>query len=123
MPAAPPEDLQAIAWLRREVGAGEGVYRTQHNLAYTVLGGLPGYEVDGGAGTFGFSAQVVNARTKLLDPPPADSREYLKQGFRWLVLAPGDVHLNPNADRWIREGAADVPARFGELRIVHLRGP
>jgi hypothetical protein len=114
-------DLQAIAWLRRRVPAGDLVYRLPAAaLAYDHVGGLPVPWFDGLTDSFGFSRERMERRRQLLVSPSADADRYDSEGIRWFVFGPADSTLSGYADQWIKQGRAQVEKQFGPLRIVRL---
>src|SRR3984957_20268590 len=111
---APPADLDAIEFLRRQIRAGEAVYRSENADAYAQLGGLPQQSWDWGVKSFGFSESLYAERQRLIDHP--DDLDALQaQGFRWLVLAPTpkDAKALEAARRWTGDGRAELAAQFG----------
>jgi hypothetical protein len=119
---ASPADLDAIEFLRRQIRAGEAVYRSENADAYAQLGGLPQQSWDWGVKSFGFSESLYAERQRLIDHP--DDLDALQaQGFRWLVLAPTpkDAKALEAARRWTGDGRAELAAQFGALEVFRLR--
>jgi hypothetical protein len=114
-------DASAIDYLRRHVRAGEGVFRTEHADLYAIYGGLAQPTSDWGTESFGFRRSLFDDRRRLLAHPEA-SDAYLAQGFRWIVLGPGDgPRARQTAERWVHEGQAERAADFPPLMIYRLR--
>jgi hypothetical protein len=114
----PAPDLAAIAFLRTRIRAGEAVYRTENAESYSLFGGLP--QLYPQEGPFGFSKSLFLARQLLIDRPPHEPGPFVAQGFRWLVLAPGDAALEQWVQRWVGAKRADLVAEFPPLKVFHL---
>jgi hypothetical protein len=130
-PLLEPDDVAVVNWLRRQVRAGEVVYRARPAAwGYPVWGGLPLAWPDVMTTRWGFSPGRIHARCRLIedlpedpDDLPAEPAPYLAQGLCWFVLGPQDGELNRRAERWLREGQAEDAFHAGDLRVVRLRRP
>jgi hypothetical protein len=124
VPMLTPDEARAASFIRKEVRAGELVFRRKdHANGYAQWAGLPVPWSDWGVGTFGFPLDRIRARENFLKALPREASAYRAQGIDWLVLDPLDGHVNSDADRWIAEGDATELATFGALRVVKLTSP
>ncbi len=115
------DDAFVITYLRRHMKPGEGVYRSLVKAkAYSQWGGLAtSWPED--AAVFGFDAQVIAKRKRLLKTLPPDAAEYVAQGIVWFVLDASDARLREHGDNWVQEGLADVMLKQGNLLVLRLR--
>jgi hypothetical protein len=114
-------DEVAVSWLRRQIKAGEHVYRRQGAAGYALWGGLPQVWVDKNVPVFGFSAARIQRRKQLLSQLPPEPDAYLAQGIRWLVLDSGDAALRKHAEAWIQAGRAREALSPRGLLVVEIR--
>jgi hypothetical protein len=119
-PDVAPDDLRAIALLRRLAGRDDSVYRTPPAVwSYAPWGGLAHPWPDGQARVFFEPARFVE-RDALLEALPPDVDRWLAHRVRFLVLEPADVALRGHAARWVDAGRARLVARSGALDVVEL---
>lgn len=113
-------DAFVASRLRRLVPPGDSVYRKrERSKAYGQRAGLPVVWLDE-APAFGFASSLFRARTELLRVLPADAAAWSRETIRWFVLDRSDEALNEHAERWVREGKAEVVLEHRGLRVVHL---
>jgi hypothetical protein len=109
--------------LRRLVPPGDSVYRRRGpSTAYGQSAGLSIVWLDE-MPAFGFDPSLLQSRSDLLQEMPPDAAAWSRETVRWFVLDAWDEALNEHADRWIRDGQAELVLEHGELRVVHLRIP
>lgn len=115
-------DFDTATFLRREMRPGELVFRREPIPAhrYAQWAGLSVPWTDWATPAFGFSPDLLHARSSLLNELPPAPEAYLAQGISWFVLDPADTKLHKHADVWIAEGKARDVTRFGQLRVVKL---
>jgi hypothetical protein len=116
-------DRAAIAWLRRQVRAGDLVLcapeLTSH---YAQIGGLPVLPIDAGTMGFGFPADVLQRRRAITSRVPMDPEVYRSEGVRWIVAADGSTFVPPERlTDWRRRGAVVEVQRFGDVAIYEIQ--
>ncbi|HUB06138.1 MAG TPA: hypothetical protein VMB50_04015, partial [Myxococcales bacterium] len=119
--AAPAADRRMIDYLRAHIGPGEAVWRRDATADYALLGGLPVQQPDYGASSFGFSHHAWDSRTDLVDHPRPAIDDYEKQGIRWFVLGPWDVHVHNEVDLWVKEGRAEARLKEPPLELFYAK--
>ena len=120
-PPPAPADEAAIAFLRPHVREGEGVLRTERPEVYALYGGIPQTGTDWAVTAFGFSPALVEARSHLLNSPSAPRVDYLAQGVRWVVIAPGDAEREKSVMDWCSHGDAYLAAAFPPLKLYRIK--
>jgi hypothetical protein len=116
------DDAFVIGWLRGRVPADEGIWRGPGKAKpYDQWGGLSTPYPEEMVAGFGVSPRLVQARRKLLETLPSDAGAWVAERLVWIVLDRSDKKLRAYAERWVREGRADVVLERGPLRVVHLR--
>ncbi|APR78937.1 Hypothetical protein A7982_04284 [Minicystis rosea] len=117
-------DAAVIGYLRHAVRPEEGVYRALGKAkAYDQWGGLSTPWPEEMAAGFGVAPRLLKSRQQLLKVLPASAAEWAREGIVWLVLDKVDKReqrLRAHADKWVRDGEADVALERGSLRVVHL---
>lgn len=116
-------DRAAIAWLRRQVRAGDLVVcAPELTSRYAQLGGLPVLPIDSGTMGFGFPADVMERRRAITSSVPMDPQVYRSEGVRWIVAA-DDSRFMPSErlTTWRQDGAIVEVQRFGDVAIYELR--
>ena len=100
-----PDDELAVDWLRRNVRAGEIVYRkSPASLGYAQWGGLPQLIRDADAYHFGVPRSLIKERMEFVRTPvhDRDREALLRQRVRWLVLGPDETLWMHMVTPWIR---------------------
>lgn len=117
-----PADVKVMSYLRRHAGPEELVYRRYDvSMAYNQWGGLNVpwlLSIDNN----GFGPEHREPRQKLMAAPTPSLAAYVAQGITWFVLEESDAALRVYADRWVKEGEAEmVMTDEGGLRVLHAR--
>jgi hypothetical protein len=112
----------AIAWLRRQVRAGDLVVCTPELTSrYAQIGGLPVLPIDSGTIGFGFPADVMQRRQTITSDVPMDPQVYRSEGVRWIVAADDSRFVPPDRlTTWRQDGAIVEVQRFGDVAIYEL---
>ncbi|HZM16270.1 MAG TPA: hypothetical protein VFE28_09725 [Candidatus Krumholzibacteria bacterium] len=120
-PRPDPEHLAAIAWLRKQVGAGDLVFCPPELApSYAQLGGLPQMQLDPTTVNFGFPPKLLQRRRAFTERL-ADPGVYRAEGVRWLVVP--DRHPFFDAARvegWRERGSIVPVQRFGLITIYEI---
>lgn len=117
----PGDDQRALAFLRRQVGQQELVYRAGPPAAgYAQWGGLAGPWTTTQVRQFGFTRRDIERFSAVFKELPHEVDRYLSLRVHWMVLAPGDRRLNELSAQWVSSGRAELVATFGSLRIIKL---
>jgi hypothetical protein len=114
-------DITVMDYLRRHARADDLAYRRRDvSFNYNQWGGLniPWLlSVD----NHGFGPKDRQPRLDLMAKLPPELPKYLAQGITWFVLDPQDGPLRAAADRWVKQGDAEVVLEVGGLRVVHAK--
>jgi hypothetical protein len=116
-----PDDLHAIAWLRRHISPDDVIYRNPEvALGYVQIGGLPATPIAINTLQFGVSEARAKIHNDLLEQLPSDLEAFRALGISWLVVAPDDPRMESNVQKWLRDGEVIQRAEFGVLRVYNV---
>jgi hypothetical protein len=118
-------DELAVDWLRRNVRAGEIVYRqSPAGLGYAQWGGLPQLIWDANTYHIGVPRSLIKERMEFVRMPvdEIDREALLRQRVRWLVLGPDETVWMNMVTPWIKNGHSVIRAQFGQMTIIEILG-
>ena len=122
-PPVGADHMQAIAWLRRHVHAGDLLYGPPELAPrYAQLGGLPQLDIDDATTNFGFPTQLVESRRQITSQVPANPGVYRSAGVRWIV-APEQNGFLPDTllTEWRQRGWITPAQHFGAVTLYEIR--
>jgi hypothetical protein len=117
----PPEEIEAMTFVRARARAGELVYHGKRGIdGWAQWGGVAVPRRSWTDGVFGLSNVRLTARDMMLADLPAAASAYRAHGFAWFVVADDEIAIGRVIDGWILEGEAHEAARFGAVRVVEM---